>query len=119
MIVRIDFKQVGNHWYPCLHHQKVNHLRLDQKVERCLSRLDTDKNGLVSIYLNNQCNYINDRGIVQFVEQDISRYFITNDDFLINVYIDDHHFFVSSNLYLLIENEYNLNLHENVYKIEL
>ena len=51
--------------------------------------------------------------------KDIFRYFTTDDDFIMKLYISGHKFTISSKLYNCLENEYKLDLHECIYRISI
>lgn len=44
---------------------------------------------------------------------------ITDDDFNIRIYIRGHEFLISSDLYYLLELQFNFDFQNNYYKIEL
>ena len=119
MTIRIDVKKLGNHWYPSINHHDPNDLSLDPKMERLLSKLDIDKEGKISIYLTEQSSIIQFKGIIQFLEEDIVKYLTTEEEFIMNLYIDNTHFYISSELYSLLEELFHLDFHKNLYKIEL
>jgi len=112
---------VGNHWYPCLNHFDPNQISLDPKLEELLNRIDADnlELGHISIYFRRINSNDGKGGILQFDKADIDKYFITDENFEINTYIDDYHFYVSSELYLLIEKTYQLDFHKNLYRLEI
>ena len=62
---------------------------------------------------------ISDHDILQFEEPDITRWFTTSDYFNMNVWINDHKFIISSDLYSILEQVYQFKFHENIYRIEL
>lgn len=116
--VRLIFKKVGNHWYLDIPHSNPNDLRLDRRIEFVLNKLDKFNEGVVNnIWLYEQSMFIEPEGLIQFDDADLTRYFTTNDDFILNLYIDKYNFTISSNLYGLIELYYQLNLHELVYRV--
>ena len=49
----------------------------------------------------------------------MTRYFTTEDDFTMRIYIDKYEFTLTSRLYNLLELNYQLDLHESVYRITL
>lgn len=121
MNTQIEFKKLGNHWYPSIEHENIEEIQLDQKVERVLTMLastnefDTEK---VSIWINEQNTILCDNTI-QFRDEDLNRYFTTNDDFDFIVYIGDKAFPISSTLYSLLEELFNFNFHNTLYACSL
>ena len=62
---------------------------------------------------------ISDHDILQFEEPDITRWFTTNDYFNMNIWVNDHKFVISSDLYSILEQIYEFKFHENIYRIEV
>ena len=91
---------------------------LDVKLERIFSLFDKLNTGTITINLIEQKSLLQGR-ILQFAEEDIYRYFITDDDFNIKVYLNDFEFEISSDLYLLLEAQFNFNFHKTVYSCEI
>lgn len=91
---------------------------MDKKLERIFNIIDKFKSGTLTILFIEQTSLLHDRTI-QFAEEDIYRYFITDDEFNIRVYIKNSEFTVSSNLYLLLETQFNFNFHKTVYTCEI
>lgn len=119
MSVRIDVKKLGNHWYPAIEHFDPNDISLDPKMEKLLSKADLVDFGNVTVYLLKQTAFVENTGIIEFNEKDILRYLTTDDSFIMNMYINGHQFWISSELYFLLEDQFQLDFHRNLYKIEL
>ena len=101
-------------------HHNPNDLILDRKIELFLNKLDIYGEGIVdNIWLFEQGDYIIEEGLIQFSEEDMTRYFTTEDDFTMKIYIDKYEFYLTSRLYNLLELNYDLDLHESVYRIAL
>jgi hypothetical protein len=116
-LIQLIFKKVGNHWYLDIPHDNPSDLVLDKRLERLINRLDKWDSGVVDkIYLSEQTDYINPDGLIQFKDDDLLRYFTTKDSFLMTLYIGNHKFKISSNLYTLIESKYQLDLHVSAYR---
>lgn len=91
---------------------------LDPVLERFISIQDTWKSGEVNnIYLEEQRCITDPNGLLQFTESDLLKYFTTNDIFKMNVYINNHLFKISSSLYTLLENKYQLDFHISIYRL--
>lgn len=119
-MTQLTFKKVGNHWYLDIPHDFPNDLILDRKMELLLSRIDKLNEGIITnVYLQEQLGFISEEGLIQFTDKDLLRYFTTNDTFLMDLYIQDHRFKISSKLYTLLEREYHLDLHLSAYKISI
>jgi hypothetical protein len=117
-LVQLIFKKVGNHWYLDIEHNNPQDLILDPILERFLSLRDSLNLGIVdNIYLVEQSGFIEPDGLLQFTDEDLLRYFTTKDIFKMNIFISNHHFQISSNLYSLLENKYQLDFHISAYRL--
>ncbi len=119
-LINLTFKKLGNHWYLDIVHNYPNELILDPTIDRFLSYLDKNNDGiLTNISLVEQSGFINPDGLLQFKDSDLLRYFTTNDNFVMTLYINNHKLSITSNLYFLLEQAYNLDLHEVAYCITI
>lgn len=119
-LVQLIFKKVGNHWYLDIEHDNPQDLKLDPILERFIGKLDTWKTGIVDkIYLVEETGFITPEGLLQFSDDDLLRYFTTNDTFNMNIFINNHKFKISSSLYALLERKYQLDFHVSVYKFAI
>ena len=117
-LVQLIFKKVGNHCYLDIEYDNPQDLRLDPVLERFLSLRDSLNLGIVdNIYLVEQNGFIEPEGLLQFTDEDLLRYFTTKDIFKMNIFISNHHFQISSNLYSLLENKYQLDFHISAYRL--
>jgi hypothetical protein len=117
-LVQLTFKKIGNHWYLDIEHDNPQDLILDPVLERFLSRLDSLNIGIVdNVYLVEQTGFIEPEGLLQFTDEDLLRYFTTKDIFKMNIFISNYHFQISSNLYSLLENKYQLDFHISAYRL--
>lgn len=117
-LVQLIFKKVGNHWYLDIEHDNPQDLILDPVLERFLSLRDFLNLGIIdNIYLVEQNGFIEPEGLLQFTDEDLLRYFTTKDIFKMNIFISNHHFQISSNLYSLLENKYQLDFHISAYRL--
>lgn len=118
MLTQLTFKKLGNHWYLDIPHDNPADLILDNRLERFLDRLDPEKYGIINrIYLMEEEYTDNVENLVQFRDSDLLRYFTTNDDFLMVIYIGKHRFSISSKFYTLLEKNYQFEFHQSIYKI--
>lgn len=122
MYFRLVFKKFANHWYPEVPHDSLSDIALCPKMEKMLTVLDKRKGfeeGVVEIAFIEEFGVISDHDILQFEEPDITRWFTTNDYFNMNVWVNDHKFVISSDLYSILEQIYEFKFHENIYRIEV
>ena len=86
--INLVFKKLGNHWYPNLNHSNPTELILNPVLEKYIDRLDEFNDGIVDkICLIEQTGFIINNGLIQFDENDIFRFFTTDDDFIMKLYI--------------------------------
>lgn len=116
MIQSVKIKKLGNHFYPDIQHDCFFDLHLDEKIEKFLCKLQRDE---IEVIFYEQYDIIADFGILQFKEEDIVKYLTTDEDFDIHFYIDNHEFIVSSDLYSLLEQQFNFNFHKTLYRMEI
>lgn len=118
--IQLTFKKLGNHWYLDIPHDNPNDLKMDRRIEYLLNRMDRWNDGKIdTIYLTEQCGFIIEEGLIQFTDKDLLRYFTTNDEFMMDLYISNHKFKISSKLYALMEQEYQLDLHVSAYRVSV
>ena len=116
--IKITLKKIGNHWYPSIQHNCLDEINLDYKIERVLSTLDKTKSETITISINEQ-NTILYSNTIQFRDEDLNKYFTTNDDFDFIVYIGERTYPISSTLYSLLEELFNFNFHKTLYSCEI
>ena len=97
MNTSIVLNKLGNHWYPAVNHNDVQELVLDPKFEKYLSLIDTNKTGCLIINFS-QCHEFIENALF-FKDEDINRYFITNDSFDLTCFILNHQFSLFLKLY--------------------
>ena len=91
---------------------------MDPKLNKVFNLFDKLNTGTITINFIEQKNILQGK-ILQFAEEDIYRYFVTDDSFNIKVYLNDFEFEISSDLYLLLETQFNFNFHKTVYACEI
>jgi len=116
MNYKFTAKKLGQHWYLDINHDSPLDISLDEKIEKYFS-LITNKDSLSFVLY--EIHSIVDDNTIFFDEEDIVRYLTTNDYFTIRFWIRDHEFNISSDMYYLLEGQYNMNFHKNMYTIEI
>lgn len=118
MLKQLVFKKIGNHWYLNIPHDNPEDLVLDNRLERFLDTLDPNKYEIVNrIYLLKENYTDNVDNLIQFRDEDLLKYFTTDDKFWMIVYIGKHRFTISSTFYYLLEKEYQFDFHQSIYRI--
>lgn len=120
-MVRFKIKKVGNHWYPCVDHEYDSDISLDLKIERYLNNFSAKSGYIdeVTIELEEIPMIIEDINLIFFNESDITRYYTTDDDFNLRFELNDHEFEIDAYLFGCFELQFNLNFHENLYKVHI
>lgn len=118
MIIPIKVKKLANHWYPIIYHNNSSELQLDEKLEHVIQWLAKERDEIEIVFYE-QYDVLANLGNLEFNEEDINRYMTTDDDFDLRFYIDGHCFLISSDLYSLLEQQYNFEFHKNIYRIEV
>lgn len=116
--ITFQIKKLGNHWYPDIEHFDPNDLSLDPKMEYFLDKIDVNKTRNLTISLLEQEDIITSKYIVQFEESDLVKYLTTSEDFYLTIYIKDHPFYITSELFTLLEETFDLNFSQKVYTIQ-
>lgn len=117
-MIKINLIKLGNHWYPDLNHKKVSDLKLDDKIEKYINH--TNKYGYYSptIYIYELGSVIPDKNVLRFKDEDINDY-KAGEDFDLIFDLNNHKFKISSSLIYLLEQQFNIDIANNLYKIEI
>ena len=120
-MVQFKIKKVGNHWYPCVNHCYGNDISLDIKIERILNIFSTWLNDTeeFTIELEEIPLITEDFNLIYFDESDITRFYTTDDDFDLRFEINNHEFKISAYLFSCLEEQFNVNIHETLYKLHI
>ena len=117
-MAQFKIKKLGNHWYFAINHDYDADISIDPKLEKVLDLYNRTFNyDEFTIELQELPFIIDDEPIIYFDESDLTRYYITNDSFDLRFYVREHEFFVSDYIFNCLESEFNLNFHENIYRI--
>lgn len=112
-------RKLGNHWYPCIQHELGYIIGFDKKVDRYLSIIDVGNFEELTIEFEELGVIFEGINIIYFNEQDIVQYLTTEDYFNLRFVVNNHEFTISSDLYWLLENQFNFNFHKTSYKIHI
>ena len=118
MNYRFYAKKLGNNWYLDINHTDPIDIAFNEKINKVFNILDTSQNGCLEITLYESYSFVPDNAI--FInDEDVLRYFTTNDNFDMRFIVYDKEFTISSNMYHLIECQYNTNFHKTLYTVEI
>lgn len=112
-------KKVGNHWYPDIKHERGYIDGFDEKIDRYLSIIDISKSNELTIEFEELGVIFAGINIIYFNESDIVRYLTTDDVFDIRFEVNNHEFTIYSDIYWLLEYQFNFNFHKTSYKIHI
>ena len=116
----LTIKKVGNHWYPCIPHEKGLDIFLDDYTERFLSLWSTLKGvDEVSFIIEEIPWVLDERNVIYINEEDLTRYFVTDDYFSIRFIINNREFSIGVYLYYCLTEIFNLSFHTGLYQIKL
>lgn len=92
----------------------------NDKISRFLNQLDVYHLEELTIDFE-EVNIIFDcsENIICFNEKDITRYLMTDDDFELKFVINSREFSIHSDLYCLLEEQFEFNFHKNTYLINI
>ena len=115
-------KKIGNHWYPCVHHNWITDIVFSHKIELFFSTIALGKE-TIYIEFEELHSIVEGPNILLFNDMDITQYMITDDedefDFDIRFTVNDKIFYISSYLYTLIEDQFHFNFHDTIYRLHI
>lgn len=118
-MLSFKIKKLGNYWYPDINHDINEICTFDVKLNRYLNLIDVSKCGELTIEFEELGSIWGGYNILYFDEQDITRYLMTNDEFNLKYMVNNHIFEISSDLYWLLENNFNFNFHKESYRLHV
>lgn len=122
-MLSFKIKKLGPYWYPDIEHAANQIYTVDEKLNKYLNVLDRNDNKEITFdfeQLNDIISYDNMHdipNIIYFNDDDIARYMMTTDDFNLHYMVNGHIFEISSDLYCLLEENFNFNFHKEMYSI--
>lgn len=118
MNYKINVKRLGNRWYLNIDHTDPRDIAFNDKLCKVFSLYDTNNSGELEIELIELHSLVYDNTI--FINgDDLLRYFTTSDNFEMRFLVRDHEFSIYSEMYSLIECNFNTNFHKTYYRIEI
>ena len=118
MNYRFKAKRLGNLWYLDINHLDPVDIAFNEKICKLFNLYDKYNNGELELKLDEVYSIVYPNTVF-FNDDDLLRYFTTADDFDIQFVTMDHCFSISSNMYNLIESQFNCNFHKTYYTIEI
>lgn len=116
----LTIKKVGNHWYPDLVHNLGTDLSLGEAIENKLNELSitmcTDK---LTFIIEEVPWIINESEIIYINEEDLTRYYITDDYFPMRFIVNNQEYSIEMSAYDLIITDLDLKFHTDLYQIKL
>ena len=124
-MLSFKLKKLGSYWYPDIEHAPNQIYTFDEKLNKYLNILDINDNNEITFdfeQLDDIISYDNMHdipNIIYFNDDDIARYMMTTDDFDLHYMVNSHIFKISSELYCLLEENFNFNFHKEIYSIHV
>lgn len=122
-MLSFKLKKLGSYWYPDIEHAPNQIYTFDEKLNRYLNILDVHKRNEITFDFepfNDIIDYDDNQdipNIIYFNDDDITKYMMTTEDFDLHYIVNGHIFKISSELYCLLEENFNFNFHKEVYNI--
>lgn len=110
---KVDFKRLGNHWYPSLKHDDPIDLMLNEQLEVLLDSQYNSKYGEITVYM---CEMLysdvqdDENTWITFDKEDYERYLSTDDHFDIRFTYKDRQYSISSKILDAIQAEYQIQI---------
>lgn len=118
MNYRIKTKKLGNRWYLDVDHISPSSIAFNDKICKVFNLCDTYNYGELTISLMEEYSLVYNNNI--FInDADLLKYFTTDDHFDIRFMVKDHEFSISSDMYNLLELQFNPNFHKTYYRLEI
>lgn len=118
-MLKFNVKKLNNHWYPCIEHELGCIRGFNTKIDRYFNAIDISKSEELTIEFEELGVIFAGINIIYFNENDILKYLTTDYSFDLRFVINDNEFEISSDLYWLLENQFNFNFHKTSYKIHI
>ena len=114
----LTIKKVGNHWYPDIPHTSGADISLSPNTDRFLNLLGAIKNtDKFTLYIDEVPWVTDENKIIYVNEEDLTRYYVTDDYFTIRFTVGGNEFGISVYLYYCLSTELDLNLHTGLCQI--
>jgi hypothetical protein len=124
-MLSFKIKKLGNYWYPDVEHVPNQIYTFDEKLNKYLNVLNRNFQNEITLEFEEFDDILDydDKqdipNIIYFNDDDIARYMMTTEDFDLHYMINGHVFTISSDLYCLLEENFNFNFHKEVYNIHV
>lgn len=117
--MKFKVKLIGNHWYPCIQHNCYSKIGFNKKIDWTLSLICGSNWEELTIEFEELGSIWDDINIIYFDEADIVKYLTTDEYFMLKFTINGRTYEINSDLYFLLEQQFNFNFHKNSYKIHI
>lgn len=121
-MLKFKIKKVGNHYYPCVIHTIEDHIVFNYKIELFLDNFikTHDIDGDITVTLE-ELEFIPEdtTNVVFFNEEDITKFYMDDDDFEMRIEVNDEEFKISAALFDCLEKQFNADFDLTLYQISL
>lgn len=111
-------KKLGNKWYLDIDHTDPFSILFNDKINKVFTLCDIYNEHELEIALIESSGFIMDNNIF-LNDEDLLKYFTTDESFEMRFLVKDHEFSISSDMYDLLEYQFNPNFHKTYYRIEI
>lgn len=92
-------------------------LVLPEKFNRYLNYINRENKDTIYVELFEQDAIVIKEGLVEFTDEDLTKYFTTAEDFNMTVFINKRKFTISTRLFTLLEENFELGLGQNIFRL--
>lgn len=120
-MLKFNIKKVGNHYYPCIIHNIEDNIVLEYKIELCLDNFIRERGVSDITVVLEELSFIPEEldNVILFNEEDITRFYMTDDDFNMRFEVNNEEFTISAALFDCLERQFNAEFDLTLYKIHL
>lgn len=117
LITTLKFKKLGSDWYLDTEHVDPYVIKMPRKVNKVFTLIDTYGDGYLDIDVIQQGIVIHSLGLIEFKDEDITRYLEKDYPFNMTVKVGGHSFLIGNYFFKLLEENYDIDIARDVYRI--
>lgn len=118
-MLRVKVIKVGNHWYLNVPHDYEDMINFNKKIDRILNKIDFGEFRSLTIRFQESDDLKDKTNRLYFDENDVYQYMTSTDFINMRFVINDHEFYINSDVYWILENTFNFDFHKKSYQIEI
>ena len=121
-MLKFKVKKVGNHYYPCIIHSIEDNIAFNYKIELFLDNFLKSRESIDDLTITlEELEFIPEdtTNVIIFNEEDITKFYMTDDDLEMRFEVNDEEFTISAALFDCLEKQFNAEFDLTLYKIYL